>query len=116
MAGSSSGGRGRASGGARGSGQAKTKTTRTSTTETIKAPGETPITFRQGGLRESLGVPKGQRIPAAKMRAALARQYGPTAAAQARFAKNVLTGSKSGGARKTTTTRTRGASRGSKAR
>ena len=49
--------------------------------ETIPAKGGTKaISFKPGGLHSSLGVPK----------------RGPKAAAQARFAKNVLTGKKKG--------------------
>jgi hypothetical protein len=57
---------------------------------TMKAPGKPPITFQKGGLHQSLDVPAGQPIPAAKMASALAGKEGPKAAAQARFAKNVL--------------------------
>lgn len=62
-------------------------------TETIPAKGGAkPITFAKGGLHKSLGVPPDQPIPAAKMAAALAGKAGPKAAAQARFARNVLKG------------------------
>ena len=54
--------------------------------------GNPPISFQPGGLHKSLGVPQGQPIPAAKMAAALAGKAGPKAAAQARFARNVLKG------------------------
>jgi hypothetical protein len=54
--------------------------------------GQKPITFKPGGLHASLGVPKGQPIPPGKMQGALNGDYGPKAASQARFAKNVLTG------------------------
>jgi len=60
----------------------------------ITAPGKKPITFREGGLHASLGVPQGKPIPPSKMKAALAGRYGPLAAKQARFAQNVLTGPK----------------------
>ena len=59
-------------------------------TQTIKSPGKKPITFKKGGLHESLGVPKGKPIPAKKMAAAAKGQYGPKAQKQANFAKNVL--------------------------
>jgi hypothetical protein len=62
--------------------------------QTIKAPGKKPITFKKGGLHQSLGVPQGKPIPAGKMRDALAGKNGPQAKAQAQFAKNVLTGPK----------------------
>jgi len=58
--------------------------------QTIRAPGKKPIQFQKGGLHQSLGVPQGQPIPAAKMQQALSGKAGPRAAAQARFAKNVL--------------------------
>ena len=57
---------------------------------TMKAPGKTPITFAKGGLHQSLGVAAGKPIPAAKMASALGGNEGPKAAAQARFAGNVL--------------------------
>ena len=56
----------------------------------IKSPGKPPIKFQPGGLHQSTGTPAGQPIPAAKMQAALNGKLGPRAAAQARFAKNVL--------------------------
>lgn len=62
---------------------------------TLKAkPGQKKISFTKGGLHKSLGVPQGQKIPAAKMTAALAGKYGLKAKRQAEFAKNVLTGKK----------------------
>lgn len=57
---------------------------------TIKAPGKKPISFKKGGLHQSLGVPQGQPIPAAKMQQALAGKAGPVAQKQAQFAQNVL--------------------------
>jgi hypothetical protein len=63
-------------------------------TETITAPGKKPITFTPGGLHASTGTPAGEKIPAGKKRAALLGKLGKKAAAQARFAKNVLTGPK----------------------
>jgi hypothetical protein len=57
---------------------------------TISAKGKRPITFQKGGLHESTGTPQGQKIPAAKMQAALAGKLGPRARKQAQFAKNVL--------------------------
>jgi len=62
--------------------------------QTIKSPGKKPISFEKGGLHKSTGTPAGQKIPAAKMQAALSGELGPKAAAQARFAQNVLTGPK----------------------
>lgn len=64
-------------------------------TETIKGSGnQKPITFHKGGLHESTHTPMGEKIPAAKRMAALHGKYGQKAAAQARFAQNVLTGRK----------------------
>jgi hypothetical protein len=60
----------------------------------IKATGKKPISFKPGGLHQSLGVPQGKPIPPGKMRDALAGNAGPKARAQAEFAKNVLTGPK----------------------
>ncbi len=59
-------------------------------TQKISSPGKDPITFKKGGLHESLGVPKDQPIPAKKMNAAARGDYGPKAQKQANFAKNVL--------------------------
>ena len=83
-----------ARGTARGGG--KPKTAAKPKTETVQGggSGQQPITFKKGGLHESLGVPAGQPIPPAKMAAALAGKHGPKAKAQAEFAKNVLTGPK----------------------
>ena len=58
--------------------------------QTIKAPGKKPITFQKGGLHQSLGVPAGQNIPAAKMAAAAAGKFGPKAKAQANLAQGML--------------------------
>ena len=52
--------------------------------------GQQPVTFKPGGLHESLGVPAGQPIPAAKMAAAQAGKFGLKAQKQAAFAVNVL--------------------------
>jgi len=68
--------------------------------KTIKSPGKEPVSFQPGGLHQSTGTPAGQKIPAGKMQAALSGKLGPKAAAQARFAKNVLTGPKSGKSKK----------------
>lgn len=51
----------------------------------------TGISFQRGGLHRSLGVPEGEKIPAAKMRAARAGRYGPKAKRQA-----ILAGTLSG--------------------
>lgn len=57
---------------------------------TISSPGKTPVTFEKGGLHRSLGVPQGQKIPAAKMAAAKAGKFGPKAKKQAAFAAGML--------------------------
>jgi len=57
---------------------------------TIKAPGKKPVQFQEGGLHQSLGVPEGQAIPAAKMAAAKAGKFGPKAAKQAALATGLL--------------------------
>jgi hypothetical protein len=59
-------------------------------TQTIKWGGRPPIRFQKGGLHESVGVAQGKPIPKAKMDAAAAGKFGPKAAKQAAFAKNVL--------------------------
>lgn len=48
------------------------------------------VTFKKGGLHQSLGVPQGQKIPASKMAAAKAGKYGPLARKQANFASGFL--------------------------
>jgi hypothetical protein len=62
--------------------------------ETIQpnAPGQKPITFNKGGLHVTTNTPVGQKIPASKIAAALAGQYGPKGKQQALFMKNVLKG------------------------
>lgn len=57
---------------------------------TIKAKGKTPVSFKPGGLHQSLGVPAGQPIPAAKMAAAKAGKFGPKAKQQANLATGML--------------------------
>lgn len=57
-------------------------------------PGQKKITFKAGGLHASTGTPKGQKIPAGKMKAAASGKLGPKAKKQAQFKKNVLTGKK----------------------
>lgn len=57
-----------------------------------EAPGQSPISFHQGGEHASLGVPQGQPIPAAKEAEAAAGKFGPKAQKQEQFRKNVLTG------------------------
>ena len=48
------------------------------------------VSFKKGGLHQSLGVPQGQKIPASKMSAAKAGRYGPLAKKQANFASGFL--------------------------
>ena len=54
--------------------------------------GQKPITFKQGGLHATLGVPQGQKIPPGMLADALAGNHGPKAKKQAQFMHNVLTG------------------------
>lgn len=78
----------------------KTSTAKTPKKRTIPASGgKKAITFQQGGLHASLGVPKDKPIPKAKMAAARAGKYGPKAKKQAQFAANVLTGGRGKSAR-----------------
>lgn len=57
-------------------------------------PGQKTIKFHPGGLHETTDTPKGEKIPASKIRAALAGSYGPKGKKQAIFMKNVLVGGK----------------------
>ena len=52
--------------------------------------GTKPVSFQPGGLHQSLDVPAGQTIPAAKMAAAKAGKMGPKAQAQANLATGML--------------------------
>lgn len=54
------------------------------------APGQKPITFKEGGLHASAGVKPGQKIPAAKHAAAASGKLGPKAKKQEMFYENVL--------------------------
>jgi hypothetical protein len=56
----------------------------------ISAPGKEPITFKPGGLHESLNVPAGKPNPNAKMAAAAEGKYGAKAQRQANFAQGAL--------------------------
>jgi hypothetical protein len=57
---------------------------------TIKGgKGQKPVSFIPGGLHQSLGVPRGQKIPAAKMAAAARGKYGPKAKSQANLAQGM---------------------------
>ena len=53
--------------------------------------GNKPISFQKGGLHRSVGVPQGEKIPAAKLAAAAAGKYGPKAKKQATLAKGLAT-------------------------
>ena len=58
---------------------------------TIKGKGsQKPVSFSKGGLHRSVGVPEGQRIPASKLAAAKAGEYGPKAKKQANMASGML--------------------------
>lgn len=59
-------------------------------TQTIKSAGKKPVSFKKGGLHESVGVPQGKPIPKAKIDAAAAGKFGPKAAKQANFAQGML--------------------------
>lgn len=62
--------------------------------ETIKpsAPGEKPISFTPGGLHKTTSTPTDEKIPKAKIAAALAGKMGAKGKSQALFMKNVLKG------------------------
>ncbi len=51
--------------------------------------GKPDISFKPGGLHESLGVPQGEPIPSDLMAAALAGKHGPKAQKQANLAKTL---------------------------
>lgn len=60
-------------------------------TQTISGgKGTKPVTFKKGGLHESVGVPQGEKIPASKVAAAKRGDYGPRAKAQANMATGML--------------------------
>lgn len=63
----------------------------TKKTTTIKGgKGQKPVTFERGALHRQLGVPQGEKIPAAKMAAAKAGRLGPLAKKRANFATGML--------------------------
>ena len=74
---------------------------------TISAKGKTPVTFAKGGLHRSLGVPQGQKIPAAKMAAAAKGSYGPQAQKQASMATGMLAAGRKTAAKNRTARKTR---------
>lgn len=67
--------------------------------------GQKRVTFTKGGLHTSLGVPQGQKIPAAKMSAALSGKAGPKAKAQAVMATGMLAKGRRTAAKKSTSTK-----------
>ena len=79
-------------------------TTKKSKTTTIKKKGKKPITFKQGGLHSSTKTKAGQKITAAKHRAARSGRLGSKAKRQEIFWENVL----KPGAEKARTRRKRG--------
>jgi hypothetical protein len=68
-------------GGAKKSSAAKKKAVKT-----VRVKNPFGGTMQKGGLHKSLGVPLGQKIPAAKLAAAKAGKYGARAKKQAQFA------------------------------
>ena len=52
--------------------------------------GKKAVTFKKGALHAQLGVPQGEKIPAAKMAAARAGKFGPKAKQRASFATGML--------------------------
>lgn len=56
----------------------------------IHKKGKKPIKFHEGGLHESTNTPKGTKIPASKLTAAMHGEYGPKAKKQVQFMRNVL--------------------------
>lgn len=72
-------------------GKKKSPSQKVGSKQTIPAggKGQSPITFKKGGLHQSLGVPQGQPIPQSKLNAALKGSYGPKAQKQAQLAKGL---------------------------
>lgn len=61
--------------------------------QTIQGSGDQkPITFNKGGLHQTTGTAPNDKIPKAKIAAALAGKLGPKGKQQALFMKNVLKG------------------------
>ncbi len=60
----------------------------------IHKAGKKAIKFHEGGLHESTNTPSGDKIPASKVAAAKAGEYGAKAKKQVAFMQNVLTGKK----------------------
>jgi hypothetical protein len=61
-------------------------------TITPTEPGQKPISFTPGGLHKTTNTPAGDKIPKAKVAAALAGKYGARGKQQGLFMKNVLKG------------------------
>lgn len=55
-------------------------------------PSQKPITFNKGGMHQTTSTPAGQKIPKAKIAAALAGKFGAKGKSQALFMRNVLKG------------------------
>ena len=66
----------------------------TGKTVTLKPtkPGQKPISFKEGGLHKSTNTPPGEKISAAKHKAAGEGKYGPLAKKQEDLYRNVLKG------------------------
>ena len=77
-------------------GAVKTSYGKKSKTRVIKPKkkGQKPIKFKEGGLKQSLGVSSKVPIPKGKFQKALKGGYGKKAKAQANFKRNVLVGKK----------------------
>lgn len=52
--------------------------------------GKKPIVMEEGGLHKTTGTPKGKKIPASKVKKALAGGYGPKGKKQAVAAQGLL--------------------------
>lgn len=64
------------------------------------ASGKPGVTFKKGALHQQLGVPQGQKIPAAKMAAAKAGKFGPLAKKRAVMATGMLAAGRKTAAKK----------------
>ena len=59
-------------------------------TVTISKKGKKPVKFKKGGLHRTTGTPAGEKIPASKMKRALAGGYGKLGKKQAIMAEGML--------------------------
>lgn len=66
----------------------KKKTTRV--TMKPRKRGQKKVTFEEGGLHKSLGVPMGMKIPESKMQEAMRGEHGMKAKRQAMMAEHML--------------------------